>query len=135
MDWQTRSHSHHARCTRERQRTHGGNVSLDLTRSFRFDGRLGHYIKPRQCGEHTCPGEVLDAVQRFCRTTRAVHRGTGFKSRLSTAAYEEAHATIARFLAPIHRQPLSSSGRTPLKRSTSSRSGTHWSHTTSCFPR
>ena len=34
----------------------------------------------------------------FCRYYSSVHRGTGFKSRLSTRAYDEAHATIARFV-------------------------------------
>ena len=42
--------------------------------------------------------DVLEALQRFLPYYSSVHRGTGFKSRLSTAAYDEAHAAIARFV-------------------------------------
>ena len=36
--------------------------------------------------------------QRFLPYYSSVHRGSGFKSRVSTAAYDEAHATMARFV-------------------------------------
>ena len=41
---------------------------------------------------------VLDAVNAFLPYYSSVHRGTGFKSRVSTAAYDQAHDTIARFV-------------------------------------
>ncbi|MCS6845444.1 MAG: aminotransferase class V-fold PLP-dependent enzyme [Caldilineales bacterium] len=42
--------------------------------------------------------DVLDAVNRFLPYYASVHRGTGFKSRLSTAAYDHAHEAIGRFV-------------------------------------
>jgi len=41
---------------------------------------------------------VLDAVTEFAPWYSNVHRGTGFKSRLSTWAYDEARASVARWL-------------------------------------
>lgn len=41
---------------------------------------------------------VVEAIQRFLPLYSSVHRGTGFKSRLSTQAYEQAHEVIARFV-------------------------------------
>jgi selenocysteine lyase/cysteine desulfurase len=41
---------------------------------------------------------VRDMVNRFSDLYSSVHRGTGFKSRLSTDAYEEARELVARFL-------------------------------------
>lgn len=42
--------------------------------------------------------DVLEAVNRFLPYYASVHRGTGFKSRLSTAAYDHAHEAIGRFV-------------------------------------
>ncbi len=42
--------------------------------------------------------EVVDVVQQFLRYYSSVHRGTAFKSRVSTEAYDEAHDAIARFV-------------------------------------
>lgn len=42
--------------------------------------------------------DVLDAVNRFLPYYASVHRGTGFKSRLSTAAYDQAHEIIGHFV-------------------------------------
>lgn len=41
---------------------------------------------------------VRDMVTRFADVYSSVHRGTGYKSRLSTEAYEEARAHVERFL-------------------------------------
>jgi selenocysteine lyase/cysteine desulfurase len=41
---------------------------------------------------------VLEGVARFLPYYSSVHRGTGFKSRLSTVAYDDAHETMARFV-------------------------------------
>jgi cysteine desulfurase / selenocysteine lyase len=42
--------------------------------------------------------EVLDAVNRFMPWYSSVHRGTGFKSRLSTQVYEDAREIVADFV-------------------------------------
>lgn len=41
---------------------------------------------------------VVDAIGRYLPLYSSVHRGTGFKSRLSTAAYDRAHQVIAAFV-------------------------------------
>ena len=63
-----------------------------------LDGRLVPYINLDNAASTPPLREVVDAVQDFLRYYSSVHRGTGFKSRLSTAAYDEAHDTIARFV-------------------------------------
>lgn len=63
-----------------------------------LDGRLAPYINLDNAASTPALCEVLDAVQRFLPYYSGVHRGTGFKSRLSTAAYDEAHSVIARFV-------------------------------------
>ena len=42
--------------------------------------------------------EVLDTVNRFMDWYSSVHRGTGFKSQVSTHAYEEARGIVAYFV-------------------------------------
>jgi selenocysteine lyase/cysteine desulfurase len=42
--------------------------------------------------------DVVDTVERFLPYYSSVHRGTGFKSRLSTIAYDQSHDIIARFV-------------------------------------
>ena len=42
--------------------------------------------------------QVEEALRRFMPYYSSVHRGTGFKSRLSTRAYDDAHEIIARFV-------------------------------------
>jgi selenocysteine lyase/cysteine desulfurase len=63
-----------------------------------LDGRQVPYINFDNAASTPALCAVLDAVQRFLPYYSGVHRGTGFKSRLSTAAYDEAHAAIARFV-------------------------------------
>jgi selenocysteine lyase/cysteine desulfurase len=63
-----------------------------------LDGRLVRYINLDNAASTPALCEVLDAVQRFLPYYSGVHRGTGFKSRLSTTAYDEAHSAIARFV-------------------------------------
>ena len=41
--------------------------------------------------------DVMEALDAFLPYYSSVHRGTGFKSRLSTEAYERAHEIVARF--------------------------------------
>lgn len=42
--------------------------------------------------------DVVEAVNEFLPFYASVHRGTGFKSRLSTEAYDRAHDIIAKFV-------------------------------------
>ncbi|GAB4168312.1 MAG: aminotransferase class V-fold PLP-dependent enzyme [Calditrichia bacterium] len=42
--------------------------------------------------------DVVDAINQFIPFYSSVHRGTGFKSRLSTIAYDQAHEIIAKFV-------------------------------------
>ena len=42
--------------------------------------------------------DVVETIERFLPYYSSVHRGTGFKSRLSTVAYDQAHEIIGRFV-------------------------------------
>jgi selenocysteine lyase/cysteine desulfurase len=63
-----------------------------------LDGRRTPYVNLDNAATTPALRAVLDAVERFLPYYSSVHRGTGFKSRLSTAVYDEAHAAIARFV-------------------------------------
>ncbi len=63
-----------------------------------LDARMVPYINLDNAASTPPLREVVDAVQDFLRHYSSVHRGTGFKSRLSTAVYDEAHDTIAQFV-------------------------------------
>lgn len=63
-----------------------------------LDGREARYINLDNAASTPPFLEVLDAVRRFLPYYSSVHRGTGFKSRLSTAAYDDAHDAVARFV-------------------------------------
>jgi selenocysteine lyase/cysteine desulfurase len=76
-----------------RERIAGLDEKLPL-----LDGRFAPYINLDNAASTPPFLEVLDAVQRFLPYYSSVHRGTGFKSRLSTAAYDAAHEAVARFV-------------------------------------
>jgi selenocysteine lyase/cysteine desulfurase len=63
-----------------------------------LDGSLAPYINLDNAASTPPLREVLDGIARFLPYYSSVHRGTGFKSRLSTAAYDDAHETITRFV-------------------------------------
>lgn len=63
-----------------------------------LDGRLVPYINLDNAASTPPLRDVLEAVQRFLPFYSSVHRGTGFKSRVSTAAYDAAHEIIGRFV-------------------------------------
>jgi cysteine desulfurase / selenocysteine lyase len=86
-------HAHAKRTYPWRERIVGLDEQIPL-----LDGRLARYINLDNAASTPALCAVLDAVQRFLPYYSSVHRGTGFKSRLSTAAYDEAHAAIARFV-------------------------------------
>jgi selenocysteine lyase/cysteine desulfurase len=63
-----------------------------------LDGRLVPYINLDNAASTPPLWDALEAVLRFLPYYSSVHRGSGFKSRISTAAYDEAHKIIGRFV-------------------------------------
>jgi selenocysteine lyase/cysteine desulfurase len=63
-----------------------------------LDGRLVPYINLDNAASTPPLRDVLEAVERFLPYYSSVHRGAGLKSRISTAAYDEAHKIIGRFV-------------------------------------
>ena len=63
-----------------------------------LDGSLATYVNLDNAASTPALTDVLEAVDRFMPYYSSVHRGTGFKSRLSTVAYDRAHETIAEFV-------------------------------------
>lgn len=62
-----------------------------------LDGRLVQYINFDNSASTPVLAEVLEAVNNFMPWYSSVHRGTGFKSIVSTKAYEEARETVLAF--------------------------------------
>jgi cysteine desulfurase / selenocysteine lyase len=63
-----------------------------------LDGRMIRYINLDNAASTPPLIDVLTVVQEVLRFYSSVHRGTGFKSRFCTAAYDEAHETLAHFV-------------------------------------
>ncbi len=63
-----------------------------------LDGRRLPYVNLDNAASTPPLVDVVRAVEAFMPYYASVHRGTGFKSRLSTAAYDQAHAIIGRFV-------------------------------------
>ncbi len=63
-----------------------------------LDGRLASYINLDNAASTPPLRDVTEAVARFLPYYSSVHRGSGFKSRVSTVAYDEAHDIVARFV-------------------------------------
>jgi selenocysteine lyase/cysteine desulfurase len=63
-----------------------------------LDGRQVPYVNLDNAASTPALTDVMDAVQRFMPYYASVHRGTGFKSRLSTLAYDQAHEIVGRFV-------------------------------------
>jgi selenocysteine lyase/cysteine desulfurase len=63
-----------------------------------LDGNLVPYINLDNSASTPALRDVAEAVERFLPYYSSVHRGTGFKSRLSTVAYDQAHEIIGRFV-------------------------------------
>jgi len=62
------------------------------------DGRHRRYVNLDNAASTPALRPVAEAVDRFLRWYSNVHRGTGFKSRLSSWAFEEARDIVARFV-------------------------------------
>lgn len=67
-----------------------------------LNGSLARYVNLDNAASTPPLQDVVDAVNAFLPYYSSVHRGTGFKSRLSTTAYERAHDVVAEF---VHADP------------------------------
>jgi len=63
-----------------------------------LDGRLRRYVNLDNAATTPPFVTVIDAVERFLPYYSSVHRGTGYKSRLSTRVYEDARAVVSGFV-------------------------------------
>lgn len=72
-------------------------VGLDRTVPL-LDGRRVPYVNLDNAASTPPLRDVMTALERFLPYYSSVHRGTGFKSRLSTVAYDQAHEIIGRFV-------------------------------------
>jgi selenocysteine lyase/cysteine desulfurase len=63
-----------------------------------LDGRRIPYVNLDNAASTPPFQEVMDEVRRFMPFYSSIHRGTGFKSRLSTEAYERAREIIGEFV-------------------------------------
>lgn len=63
-----------------------------------LDGRRVPYVNLDNAASTPPLVDVVRAVEAFMPYYASVHRGTGFKSRLSTVAYDQAHTIIGRFV-------------------------------------
>ena len=86
-----------------------------------LDGRLVPYVNLDNAASTPAFQGVLDTVQRFLPYASSVHRGSGYKSRISTAAFERRRPASAGSWVPTPNATSSCSRRTRPKRSTSSR--------------
>jgi cysteine desulfurase/selenocysteine lyase len=72
-------------------------VGLELEAPL-LDGRMARFVNFDNAASTPPLRTVVEAVQRFLPYYAAVHRGMGFKARVSTATYDDAHAAIAAFV-------------------------------------
>ncbi|MFQ5435691.1 MAG: aminotransferase class V-fold PLP-dependent enzyme [Anaerolineae bacterium] len=63
-----------------------------------LDGRIVPYIFLDNGASTPTLKPVMDAINQFMPFYASVHRGAGFKSRLSTEAYDRAHEIIGQFV-------------------------------------
>src|SRR5436190_3099756 len=63
-----------------------------------LDGSLRQYINFDNAASTPALREVLDTVNDFMHWYSSVHRGTGFKSRVATQAYDDAREIVAEFV-------------------------------------
>jgi selenocysteine lyase/cysteine desulfurase len=63
-----------------------------------LDGRRVRYVNLDNAASTPALRPVLEAVNRFMPWYSSIHRGTGFKSWLSSSLYDEAHDLVAAFV-------------------------------------
>ena len=63
-----------------------------------LDGSLQPYINFDNAASTPALQDVLDTVNEFMHWYSSVHRGTGFKSKVATQAYDDARRIVADFV-------------------------------------
>ncbi|MGZ6697578.1 MAG: aminotransferase class V-fold PLP-dependent enzyme, partial [Solirubrobacteraceae bacterium] len=63
-----------------------------------LDGRTRRYVDLDYAASTPAMAGVWAAVEEFLPWCSSVHRGSGYKSRLATAAYEGARGAVAEFV-------------------------------------
>ncbi len=63
-----------------------------------LDGSTRQYINFDNAASTPVLRQVMDTVDSFMNWYSSVHRGTGFKSRVATEAYDDAHRVVAEFV-------------------------------------
>jgi cysteine desulfurase / selenocysteine lyase len=63
-----------------------------------LDGQMVRYVNLDNAATTPPLRTVVDAVERFLPLASSVHRGSGFKSRVSTAAFEDSRAVVGQFV-------------------------------------
>ena len=63
-----------------------------------LDGSLVPYVYLDNAASTPPLRDVTNTIERFMPYYSSVHRGTGFKSRVSTVAYDQAHEIVAEFV-------------------------------------
>jgi cysteine desulfurase / selenocysteine lyase len=63
-----------------------------------LDGRMLPYVNLDNAASTPPFVSVIETIERFLPYYSSVHRGTGYKSRVSTQAYEEARHLVSRFV-------------------------------------
>lgn len=63
-----------------------------------LNGQYVTYVNLDNAASTPALKDVMEIIQNFMPYYSSVHRGTGFKSRVSTVAYDQAHEIIARFV-------------------------------------
>jgi len=76
-----------------RERIAGINTRVPL-----LNGETRPYINFDNAASTPAFKDVLDTVNEFMLWYSSVHRGTGFKSRVATQAYDDAHRIVAQFV-------------------------------------
>ena len=76
-----------------RECIHGIDAMVPL-----LDGRTVRYVNLDNAASTPPMRSVVSAISELAPYYSSVHRGTGFKSRLCTDAYDRAHEIIARFV-------------------------------------
>jgi selenocysteine lyase/cysteine desulfurase len=74
-----------------------GLVGLDIPVPL-VDGRFVPYVNLDNAASTPAFRSVTDTIERFLPYYSSVHRGTGYLSRVSTAAYEQARERVGRFV-------------------------------------
>lgn len=71
-----------------------------------LDGSMRPYVNLDNAASTPVLRDVLDTVESFLGWYSSVHRGTGFKSRVATQAYEDAREIVAGFVGASPREHL-----------------------------